>query len=110
METFSREELLAAIQVYIIYLVMRIVDDALRHSEHDLHMLLSFQVNKSVICDLRPESLLKICSCFASNFANYAPSPLPLTSRQTPITTGKIGSSPNPDEGDSLSLSKSYKN
>lgn len=45
METFSREELLAAIQVYIIYLIMRIVDDALRHSEHDLHMLLSFQVD-----------------------------------------------------------------
>ena len=48
METFDREELLAAIQVYIIYLIMRIVDDTLRHSEHDLHMLLSFQVDQPI--------------------------------------------------------------
>ncbi|KAH8429244.1 Zn(II)2Cys6 transcription factor domain-containing protein [Aspergillus melleus] len=54
METFDREELLAAIQVYIIYLIMRIVDDTLRHSEHDLHMLLSFQL----LC----EQFRKICA------------------------------------------------
>ncbi|KAK9244232.1 hypothetical protein V1506DRAFT_542101 [Lipomyces tetrasporus] len=44
METFDAEELLAAIQVYIIYLIMCIVDDTLRHSEQDLHTLLSFQL------------------------------------------------------------------
>lgn len=44
MATFSKEDLLAAIQAYIIYFIMRIADDSLRHSEHDLHMLLSFQV------------------------------------------------------------------
>ncbi|KAF7590323.1 hypothetical protein BBP40_002973 [Aspergillus hancockii] len=54
METFSREELLAAIQVYIIYLIMSIVDDTLRQSENDLHTLLSFQL----LC----EQFRKICA------------------------------------------------
>ncbi|OOQ83528.1 putative polyketide synthase [Penicillium brasilianum] len=41
-ETFGSEDLLASIQSYIIYIIMRVIDDAAYHSEHDLNMLLNF--------------------------------------------------------------------
>lgn len=43
-ESFGPEDLLASIQCYIIYIIMRVVDDAAYHSEHDLNMLLTFAV------------------------------------------------------------------
>ncbi|KAJ5548537.1 hypothetical protein N7513_005771 [Penicillium frequentans] len=41
-ESFGPEDLLASIQCYIVYIIMRVVDDAAYHSEHDLNMLLTF--------------------------------------------------------------------
>jgi hypothetical protein len=43
-ETFGPEDLLASIQSYIIYIIMRVIDDTAYHSEHDLNMLLNFAV------------------------------------------------------------------
>lgn len=52
-ESFGPEDLLASIQCYIIYIIMRVIDDAAYHSEHDLDMLLTFAV------------------CFSFTFASY---------------------------------------
>ncbi|KAJ5246265.1 hypothetical protein N7468_001248 [Penicillium chermesinum] len=54
-ESFGPEDLLASIQCYIIYIIMRVIDDAAYHSEHDLDMLLTFaailtKVNIRVAC------------------------------------------------------------
>ncbi|KAJ5765397.1 hypothetical protein N7520_004956 [Penicillium odoratum] len=43
-ESFGPDDLLASIQCYIIYIIMRVVDDAAYHSERDLNMLLTFAV------------------------------------------------------------------
>lgn len=99
-ETFGPEDLLASIQSYIIYIIMRVIDDAAYHSEHDLNMLLNFavccftiasyQVLRAVLTQMQKEHRL---SAVAS--ARFVKAHLVFQNKHTLAGAGRTGYSPN---------------
>ena len=73
MSTFSSDDILAAIQAQVIYMIMRVVDEAAEPASLNVDMLSAFKVS---IANRRRGGLEEVCSpstsYFASDFKRWA--------------------------------------
>ena len=96
-KTFSAQELLAALQAQIIYMIMRFVDGALEPGNLNQQLVVTYQV--SYFCASTIGILTDGISTYASDsWASAKVYSVKLTNSSS-VQAGKSGFSPNPEEG-----------